>query len=442
VKTASIPLGLLSLALVYCIGGAPGISVDPPSEAGQADAPVKVPCDGCGSGTAFCDLPGENTDQIDVPDGFCAREFYAPRLLEARVIRFAPNGDIFIAAPSIGTPGGASAGPGAIVVLPDDNHDGVADSELVYAGGSPATAACSTLEVDPNNLSCVHGIAFSDGYLYLTRSDEVRRIRYSPGDRKARGASEFVANLGGSASPESRWTHTLDRGADGTMYVSRGRFESSGQCTGAQMTLGAVFSLPVGGGAGVPVTPTRLADGFRNPMYIRYSTRTSELYAAELTGDTWGGVGGREKLSLIKPGGRWGYPCCVAKGKPLFAGNESICADIGNELLSMPLNDTPFGFDFERGKFPAPYTNGVFFALHGAFGQPWRGTAIAWTPTDQDGHPVAGPSGGVQTFATGWSNKFPGRATDVAFAPDGRLFVIDDTQGRIFWIAPKTLKLP
>lgn len=409
--------------------------VAPASDAGVVDAAMPVPvCDGCAPGTAFCDLPGKDTDALTVPQGFCAREFYAPRVIEARVIRFAPNGDLFLAAPSMATPGGAAQGPGAILVLPDDNRDGVADAALTFAGGSPATADCKSIEADPNNLACVHGLTFSGDYLYYTRSDEVRRIRYTKGDRKAAGASEVVASLGGSGVTEMRWTHTLDQGNDGQLYVSRGRFESSGQCNALQMSYGAVFSLDLS--KPLPVSPAVVAEGFRNPMYLRFGARANELYAAELSGDSWGGIGGREKLAVVQPGGRWGYPCCVGKGMPAPGSTES-CNDIGQELLSIPLNDTPFGMDFEPGNFPAPYTKGLFVALHGAFGQPWKGTALSWMPTDAMGR----PTGPVTEFATGWSSNFPGRATDVAFAPDGRMFVIDDTQGRIFWIAPRTLKM-
>ncbi len=58
------------------------------------------------------------------PAGFCVKLFAT--LAEPRSIVFAPNGDLFVAAPSMPTPGGASGGPGAIIVLSDDNHDGVA----------------------------------------------------------------------------------------------------------------------------------------------------------------------------------------------------------------------------------------------------------------------------------------------------------------------------
>lgn len=152
------------------------------------------------------------------------REFTTVPVREARVLRFAPNGDLFVAAPSMLTPGGAVDGPGAIVVLPDDDNDGRADAVVTYARPSPNLGnACATNEVDPKNMACVHGLAFAAGYLYFTCSNEVRRFPYVAGQRSAPAASERVATLGGAGIPDVRWTHTLEAHRSGSLYVSRGR---------------------------------------------------------------------------------------------------------------------------------------------------------------------------------------------------------------------------
>jgi glucose/arabinose dehydrogenase len=55
--------------------------------------------------------------------------------------------------------------------------------------------------------------------------------------------------------------------------------------------------------------------------------------------------------------------------------------------------------------------------------------------TNKDG---MGNMGGMSDFATGWDDATlsHGRPAAVAFAPDGRLFVANDNNGVIFWIAP------
>jgi glucose/arabinose dehydrogenase len=288
-------------------------------------------------------------------------------------------------------------------------------------------------------------LLFSDGYLYFTRSDEVRRWAYASGDRKAPAKdSELVAKLGGAAIPDVRWTHTLERKKDGTILVSRGRVDSD-TCSEEQMTRGAVFALDVAGTMSTPVlplTPKMHVDGFRNPMYLRCSPSScGDCYASELSGDNWDSIGGREKLALLEDGAHWGYPCCVGLGElntlPNVTGvTSATCANVGHELVSITLHDTNFGLDFERGAFPAPYRHALFVALHGVFTS-FGGTAIVYLPTDERSlRPASAP----KLFAKGFAPS--GRATDVAFAPDGRLFIADDTAGKIYWIAPRTLAKP
>ena len=395
-----------------------------------------------GKGAKFCDLPGNDTTDLTVPEGFCVREFATTPVKEARVIRFAPNGDLFVVAPSYGTPGGSINGIGGIMVLPDDNHDGVADANLTFAGPYPTNQhTCPENEVDPENLACVHGILFDGGYMYYTRSDEVRRIPFTTGQRARTGASELVAPLLGGGIPEMRWTHTLEKHKSGSIYVSRGRFDGSG-CVTSDMEKGAVLELHVEDTTKTfPLTPEVVGNGFRNPMYIRCAPNTcGDCYANELTGDGWDGTGAAEKVALLaEPKGQsWGFPCCVGPGTYAPGSDKSgfDCANAGPERIRIPLHDTPFGMDFERGLFPAPYTHGIFTAIHGVITS-FGGTGIIFEPVDPRS---LRPTGAATVFVKGI--RPTGRATDVAFAPDGRLFIADDTSGRIFWVAPRTLQMP
>ena len=151
------------------------------------------------NGGKFCELPGADAPAVHVPEGFCVREFTTVPVVETRVMRFAPNGDLFVTVPAFSTPGGVGGGAGAILVLPDDDHDGKADKTLRYAGapGAGAGTSCGMQEQDPANLACVHGLTFADGYLYYTRSDELRRFPYQTGDRVSQGTSgELIGTLG------------------------------------------------------------------------------------------------------------------------------------------------------------------------------------------------------------------------------------------------------
>ncbi len=447
----ALPIFVAAMCGVLFVGACSTTQDEPPSidasvPPPRTDGAVPVPspdaappvCDIVdipqGKGRLFCELPGADAPDVTVPPEFCVRELTTTPVLEARVMAFAPNGDLFLTAPSQSTVGGAHGGPGGIFVLPDDDGDGRADAVLPFAGTWPSDGRpCAALEADPKGLACVHGLLFSGSHVYYTRSDEIRRFPYRSGDRTATSDSELVAKLGGASIPDARFAHTLERTKDGLVYVSRGRGDSSA-CSDEEMSRGAVLAIDPRGA--LPLVPSIVADGFRNPMYLRCSPSScGDCYASELSGDDWDGVGGREKLSLLgKIGETWGYPCCVGQGEPHPRFRAHDCANVGRELVSIPLHDTNFGLDFDRGGFPAPYRHGLFVALHGVFTS-FGGTGVVFVPTD----PISKrPTGPATAFARGFAPT--GRATDAVFAPDGRLFVADDTAGKIYWIAPRTLR--
>jgi glucose/arabinose dehydrogenase len=113
------------------------------------------------------------------------------------------------------------------------------------------------------------------------------------------------------------------------------------------------------------------------------------------------------------------------------------------ETNSWTIGDTPFDLDFERGSWPAPWTGNAFVVTHGAAGS-WTGARMVAIPMDAStGLPkpstnTGGADMGMTDFATGWDDNSlsHGRPAAVAFHPDGRLFVANDNNGVIFWIAP------
>lgn len=398
------------------------------------------------SGKKFCDLPPGPATALKVPAGFCIRQFADSTIVkEPRTIRIAPNGDVFVASPKQSTPGGAFGGMGAIVVLPDDDHDGRVDGPpQVFAGASAMSGACNNKPTDADDLFCVHGIGLFDGYVYFTRFNDLRRYPYANGQRKASGPSELVATLGMEMPLDWRFTHTVDRMANGDVLVTRGRYDSS-DCSMNSMGEGSVFSVSVSGCLPAPIN--QIAQGFRNPMYARCHPTNGSCFANELSGDGWDILGGREKLVTLVPGTNWGYPCCVDTNKPTNGASADLCAGVGTATIAIKLHDTPFGLDFERGNFPAPYKNAVFVANHGMVGAPWPGTAVVWYPTDDKGMPIPSPDPDAppNKFVTGFgfgAGTVGGRATDVTFSPDGRMFIIDDTSSEVWWVAPEDLESP
>ena len=132
----------------------------------------------------------------DVPKGFAVQVF-ARVLKQPRVIRIAPNGDVFV----------AESGSGRVLVFAAD-----------AARGAPAMP-----EVFAENLDRPYGIVFhppSDPqYVYVAAANQVVRFPYN-GDRKATGPAEVVIP---NIPTKRHWTRDLAVSRDGRrLFVSIG----------------------------------------------------------------------------------------------------------------------------------------------------------------------------------------------------------------------------
>ena len=254
-------------------------------------------------------------------------------------------------------------------LLSDDDHDGVAESHVFL----------SALDANGTKPTEVHGLALGGGFLYFTTKATVWRTPYVDGQRAATGLPEDLG-LPAVFATGGRWTHGLARSVGGTLYTSRGGYATCGAATppGDINTIGDAGAL------------TTVAKGFRNPMYLRCH-RTDEVCAAMELGEDLE-TGATEKMLELRPSTNYGYPCCQSVGRA-SSSSTMTCTDVTKEDATFPLSDTPFGFDWETGKWPAPFTGGVFVALHGSAysSPPWKGAAIVYAPTDpDDAHARAG----------------------------------------------------
>ncbi|MBK7857535.1 MAG: hypothetical protein IPJ65_02695 [Archangiaceae bacterium] len=379
---------------------------------------------------------------LQLPAGFCAHTF--ARVNNVRQIRFAPGGELFAASPSMGTTSGGQSGLNAIVVLADDDRDGLSDGLMTYRANLPAT----------------QGLLFHDGGLYFQDLTRIMREPYQPGQRVPVAAAVEVANIV-VYFDTGHWPKTLDADEAGNIFVTNGGTQGE-SCDPSRPFRGGILKLDgTDGGRAV-------ARGLRNAIYLRcHHDGNNRCFANELAQDYSALQGGREKLVPVRDGDDWGYPCCASKDLPYSdtclmcsaqtevpsASTPSCqslsrcspkCAAVVEEAASFIIGDTPFGLDFIDGQFPAPWDHRVYVAVHGAFGT-WQGarvTGVAFDPTT--GAPFSGTNlpgvdaGAMVDFLEGWDDGhlMHGRPADVTVSPDGRLFVANDTTGEIFWVAP------
>jgi glucose/arabinose dehydrogenase len=386
--------------------------------------------------SSWCDHCARPVVVASLPSTMCMCLF--ANVKTPRVLDFAPNGDLLIGSPREGTPGITDPGLGGVYILADDDRNGVADDETQ-----------SFLRGE----SSIHGILAHKGSLYYTTSSGVYRVPLVDGQRAAavRTDGQLANNVRVAELGSERYTHTLavEPGTD-ALFVSTGRYDTN-RCAGADdPRLGAVLRI----GGDQPLEGTVVVENCRNPMYLRCMPWA--CYTMELSGDGWGGQNGVEKLVRFSSKNATdpvnvGYPCCIRKGQREkdYAPASETCEQIDDSEFEFRLGDTPFQFDWDSGKnFPAPYTGSLFIAMHGSF-QAWVGAGIqvlAWD--DATNKPKAGQKP-VQMMPGGFgrggdlfkeSADGGGRVSGLKFHPDGRLFVSDDRSGKVFWIAPKTLR--
>ncbi len=141
-------------------------------------------------------IPRPEGATLNMPPGFEIGTFAEGGFTRPRWMALAPNGDVFLA-DSMG---------GKITVLRDTNNDGVADQRSTFAEG----------------LNEPFGIAFWHDYVYIGNTDAITRYAYKPGQLKADGPAEKIADVPGKGYRE-HWTRNILFSPDGKkMYVTVG----------------------------------------------------------------------------------------------------------------------------------------------------------------------------------------------------------------------------
>ncbi len=349
---------------------------------------------------------------IRVPSGFTAERIATvPR---ARELAVAPNGDLFV-----GTSGNA------IAVVPN----------ATGAPGAPETFA--TFDDRP-----VAGVFVTADAVYAGAQFGVYRIPYRNGDRKARATPEKIASVrtNGTSRDHVTTTVVLDGQA---LYASVG--SSCNACDPELDPTRATIQQMTPDGKGMH---PRAVD-VRNAIALAVQPGTNAL---------WAGVAGRDDLAHGHPyeifddvtshAGTvdYGWLKCYDDRKPIGGAG---CANVAVPKVVFPAYDTPIGAAFypadAKGPyaFPPEYRGGAFVALHGSWHTPLVAPRVAFVPFkgNEPARPVdwSNPDAQWTQFVGGCQAADETRTcrpTGVAVAPDGSLFVSEDSAGAIYRIRP------
>jgi glucose/arabinose dehydrogenase len=343
------------------------------------------------------------------PEGFRV-DLYADGLKNPRLIRTAPNGDIFL----------AESDPGKILVFRGVTGDGKAASTETFATGLHRPFGIAFYPLGPN-----------PQYVYVGNTDSVVRFPYSNGDLKARGAEETViANIPSGderVGGGGHWTRDLAFSLDGkTLFVSVGsrtNFTNVDEDKSERMRANILAANPDGSNLHV------YASGIRNPVGIAIDPRTGALWTSVNERDALGDNLPPDYITHVQEGGFYGWPWYYIGGneEPRLAGKHPELKDkvITPDVLLEPHNASLELTFYEAGQFPADYQGAIFAAEHGSWNRSVRtGYEVVFVPV-KNGR----ATGEYMDFLTGFvtaTGECWGRPVGVTVAQDGSLMVTDD----------------
>jgi glucose/arabinose dehydrogenase len=342
-------------------------------------------------------------------------ERIATGIRNPRLLRTAPNGDIFV----------ADSGANQILVIHGiGNGTGPAKYETFAMG-----------------LQEPFGIAFyppgpNPKYIYIGNTGSVVRFPYSNGDLKATGPSEMiVSNIpsGGRLTGGGHWTRDVIFSADGKkMYVSVGSHSNVTDDAQEARRADILQFNPDGTGEKI------FASGIRNAVGITFDPSTGNLWASVNERDEIGDDLPPDYITHVQEGGFYGWPWFYigSNEDPRLAGKHPelkgkvIVPDVLVEAHSASLEMT-----FYNGKqFPAEYKGDAFAAEHGSWNRGKRtGYKIIRVPM-KNGKATGAYEDFVTGFVTEQENVW-GRPVGVAVAIDGSLIFSDDGSGSIWRVS-------
>jgi glucose/arabinose dehydrogenase len=356
-----------------------------------------------------------------VPPGFGVVQFYQhddkPRLLRA-----APNGDIFVA----------------------ENYGGrvriLRPSGVCRYGGTSVFA---------EGLNLPFGIAFyppgpAPQYVYVAETDKVVRFPYQNGALVAAAAPEFVAALpqgAGQLPGQGHWTRDVAFSADGgTMFVSVGSYSNVQEGGEDESNRAAILAFgPDGSSRGV------YASGLRNPVSLAVSPVNGALWTSVNERDGLGDNLVPAFVTSVAPGQFFGWPWFYlgAHVDPRHPAADPA----GHPPVALPevllqAHSASLGSAFYVGQqFPPEYHGSLFLAEHGSWNRSNpTGSKVIRVVFDAAG----APQPYYEDFVTGFvvaNHDVWGRPAGIAVDPAGSLFVSEDANN-VTWCVARADLLP
>jgi len=376
-----------------------------------------------------------------VPEGFSA-ELVTSDLHKPRVIRVAPNGDLFVADSMFGS----------VHVLRIPAGQAKPAKHAVFASGLQQPFGIAFYPLGPN-----------PQWVYIANSDGVVRFRYKNGDLKATGKPERI--IAGIPATH-HWTRDIVFSPDGKRLffsVGSGSNVAQDMFPEPHLTMNPESRIVDGLTEWVKTKPvgaawdteelradvlsfdpsgknlTIVATGLRNCAGMTVQPATGQLWCIVNERDELGDNTPFEYATHVVEGAFYGWPWYFIGGHedPRHAGSRPDLKDkVTVPDVLMQAHSAPLQMVFyQRGNFPAEYRGSAFATMHGSWNRDKRtGYKVVRLLFDGSGK----PTGEYEDFMTGFvisDTQVWGRPVGVAVANDDSLFVTEDGNGTIWRVS-------
>lgn len=369
------------------------------------------------------------------PPGFKV-ELVATGLRMPRVIRIAPNGDVFV----------VETQAGQVHVFRGIGTDGKPQHESVFATGFH----------EPYGL-VFYPAGRNPQWLYVANTDSVVRYPYMTGELKARGKAETViaelpssrprdedavraydhaVEAGNKPPDHGHWTRDLAFSLDGKrLFVGVGsasNLDDPDDHPSESHRANILEYTPEGKFVKV------YASGIRNPSGIAVDPATGSLWCSVNERDGLGDNLVPDYISHVEEGGFYGWPWYYMGGNPdprLSGKRPELKAKALIPDVLLQSHSASLQMTFYEGKqFPPEYKGDIFASQHGSWNSSVRsGYEVVRVPL-KNGR----ASGVFEDFLVGFVTKNGdvwGRPVGVATASDGSLLVSDDGSGSLWRVS-------
>lgn len=364
--------------------------------------------------------------------GFSVQPF--AKLQGPRMIRIAPNGDIFVAETDAGQ---------VSVLRAADGADKPALNQVFVSGlDRPFGVAFYPPGPDPK-------------WVYVASPNTVVRYPYANGDVAARGPAEtVVARL--AADTRGHFTRDLAFSPDGKrLYISVGsgsniadimprKTPDETKAWADAHALGAAWGNEEGRADVLVGDPDGrnlrvYATGIRNCVGLAIHPVTKDVWCATNERDMLGDDLPPDYVTRVREGGFYGWPWYYIgdhedprlKGQRPDLAGKAIVPDVLLQPHSAPLGLSFYTARGGAAAFPAEYRGDAFVALHGSWNRSLRtGYKIVRLKLNK-----GVPTGEYEDFVTGFvvdGKSVWGRPVATAVAHDGALLFTDDA-GDTLW---------